>query len=71
MSLEFISNEHMLFPTPFWQIQVKGVDNEAIKEDSKYYGKDKRSDKGNIRYEGKRTSNKDSKAQQSFCRLSY
>ena len=32
MSLEFISNEHMLFPTPFWQIQIKGVDNEALKE---------------------------------------
>ena len=44
-------------------------DNEAIKEDSKYYGKDKRSDKGNIRYEGKRTSNKDSKAQQSFVTI--
>jgi len=44
-------------------------DNEAIKEDSKYHGKDKRSDKGNIRYEGKRTSNKDSKAQQSFVTI--
>jgi DNA modification methylase len=44
-------------------------DNEAIKEDSKYYGKDKRSDKGNIRYEGKRTSDKDSKAQQSFITI--
>ena len=44
-------------------------DNEAIKEDSKYYGKDKRSDKGNIRYEGKRTSDKDSKAQQSFVTI--
>ena len=22
----------MLFPTPFWQIQIKGVDNEALKE---------------------------------------
>ena len=32
MSLEFISNEHMLFPTPLWQIQIKGVDNDAIKE---------------------------------------
>ena len=30
--LEFISNEHMLFPTPLWQIQIKGVDNDAIKE---------------------------------------
>ena len=44
-------------------------DNEAIKEDSKYHGKDKRSDKGNIRYEGKRTSNKDTKAQQSFVTI--
>ena len=32
MSLEFISNEHMLFPTPLWQVQIKGVDNEALKE---------------------------------------
>ena len=30
--LEFISNEHNLFPTPLWQVQIKGVDNEAIKE---------------------------------------
>ena len=30
--LEFISNEHNLFPTPLWQIQIKGVDNDAIKE---------------------------------------
>jgi uncharacterized protein (TIGR02466 family) len=30
--LEFVSNEHMLFPTPLWQIQIKGVDNDAIKE---------------------------------------
>jgi DNA modification methylase len=44
-------------------------DHEAIKEDSKYYGKDKRSDKGNIRYEGKRTNNKDTKAQQSFVTI--
>ena len=44
-------------------------DNEAIKEDSKYHGKDKRSDKGNIRYEGKRTSNKNTKAQQSFVTI--
>jgi site-specific DNA-methyltransferase (adenine-specific) len=44
-------------------------DNEAIKEDSKYHGKDKKSDKGNIRYEGKRTSNKDTKAQQSFVTI--
>ena len=32
MSLEFISNEHMLFPTPLWQVQIKGVDNHAIKK---------------------------------------
>ena len=32
MSLEFISNEHSLFPTPLWQVQIKGVDNEALKE---------------------------------------
>ena len=44
-------------------------DNEAIKEDSVYHGKDKRSDKGNIRYEGKRTNNKDTKAQQSFVTI--
>ena len=32
MSLEFISNEHMLFPTPLWQVQIKGVDNDSIKK---------------------------------------
>jgi len=32
MSLEFVSKEHMLFPTPLWQVEVKEVDNEAIKE---------------------------------------
>jgi uncharacterized protein (TIGR02466 family) len=31
-SLNFISQEHMLFATPFWQTQVKGVDNASIKE---------------------------------------
>ena len=30
--LNFISQEHMLFPTPFWQTQVQGVDNASIKE---------------------------------------
>ena len=30
--LNFISQEHMLFATPFWQTQVKGVDNASIKE---------------------------------------
>jgi len=44
-------------------------DNEAIKEDSKYYGKDSRSDKGNIRYEGKRTEGADNLAQQSFVTI--
>ena len=36
MSLEFISNEHSLFPTPLWQVQIKGVDNEALKEYNDY-----------------------------------
>ena len=31
-SLNFISQEHMLFATPFWQTKVEGVDNESIKE---------------------------------------
>ena len=31
-SLNFISREHMLFATPFWQTKVEGVDNEPIKE---------------------------------------
>jgi len=31
-SLNFISQEHMLFTTPFWQTQVQGVDNDSIKE---------------------------------------
>ena len=31
-SLNFISQEHMLFSTPFWQTQVQGVDNASIKE---------------------------------------
>jgi len=31
-SLNFISQEHMLFATPFWQTQVQGVDNASIKE---------------------------------------
>ena len=30
--LNFISQEHMLFATPFWQTKVEGVDNESIKE---------------------------------------
>lgn len=44
-------------------------DAEAIKEDAKYYGVDKRSDKGNLRYEGKRTENNQSMAQQSFVTI--
>jgi uncharacterized protein (TIGR02466 family) len=31
-SLNFISKEHMLFATPFWQTQVQGIDNEPIKK---------------------------------------
>ena len=31
-SLNFISKEHMLFATPFWQTKVEGVDNEIIKK---------------------------------------
>ena len=30
--LNFISREHMLFTTPFWQTKVEGVDNEPIKK---------------------------------------
>ena len=44
-------------------------DNEAIKEDSIYYGKDKRSDKGNIRYKGKRSEGSDKLAQDSFVTI--
>ena len=31
-SLNFITQEHMMFATPFWQTQVQGVDNVSIKE---------------------------------------
>ena len=31
-NLNFISREHMLFATPFWQTKVEGVDNESIKK---------------------------------------
>jgi len=31
-NLNFITQEHMLFTTPFWQTKVEGVDNESIKE---------------------------------------
>lgn len=45
-------------------------DNDAIKEKSEYYGKDARSDKGNIRYDGKRTeSDNDLSGQQSFVTI--
>ena len=43
-------------------------DNDAIKEPSIWYGKDARSDKGNIRYEGKRTMDTSGKnGQQGFA----
>jgi len=44
-------------------------DYKAIQEPSKFYGIDSRSDKGNIRYEGKRTENNNSLAQQSFVTI--
>ena len=45
-------------------------DAESIKEPSIEYGRDKRSDKGNIRYEGKRTIDKQGKnGQQSFVTI--
>ncbi len=45
-------------------------DSEAIKEPALYYGKDKRSGKGNIRYEGKRTQGDASaNGQQSFVTI--
>jgi len=45
-------------------------DNESIKEPSIYYNKDNRSDKGNIRYEGKRTEGEASaNGQQSFVTI--
>ena len=31
-NLNFVTQEHMLFSTPFWQTQVQGVDNASIKE---------------------------------------
>ena len=31
-NLNFVTQEHMLFSTPFWQTQVQGVDNDSIKE---------------------------------------
>ena len=43
--------------------------HEAIKEPSIYFGKDKRSGKGNIRYDGKRTDENESGAQQSFVTI--
>jgi DNA modification methylase len=45
-------------------------DSEAIKEPSKYFGRDKRSGKGNIRYEGKRAeASHETLAQQSFVTI--
>jgi site-specific DNA-methyltransferase (cytosine-N4-specific) len=44
-------------------------DYKAIQEPSKFYGIDSRSDKGNIRYEEKRTENNNSLAQQSFVTI--
>jgi DNA modification methylase len=45
-------------------------DADAIKEESIHYGSDNRSDKGNIRYEGKRTQNTDgSNGQDSFVTI--
>lgn len=45
-------------------------DNDSIKEPSKYFGNDKRSGKGNIRYEGKRTEgNEKANGQQSFVTI--
>ena len=45
-------------------------DAESIKEPSIEYGRDKRSDKGNIRYEGKRTIDKEGKnGQQGFVTI--
>lgn len=45
-------------------------DNKVIAETSKCWGSDKRSDMGNIRYEGKRTGvHSDDKAQQSFVTI--
>ena len=31
-SLNFITQEHMMFATPLWQTQIKGVDNKPIKD---------------------------------------
>lgn len=44
-------------------------DNEAIKEPSLFYGIDKRSDKGNIRYGGKRDTDNNLNGQQSFVTI--
>lgn len=41
-------------------------DHEAVQEESKWYGQDKRAGQGRIAYEGKRTTGEDNKAQQSF-----
>ena len=44
-------------------------DNEAIKEDSKYYGKDNRSGKGRMEYKGVKFEDKDELIQQSFLTI--
>lgn len=44
-------------------------DAEVVKEDSIHYGTDSRSDKGNIRYEGKRTDNGEGNGQQGFATI--
>ena len=44
-------------------------DNEAIKEDSKYYGKDNRSGKGRMEYKGVKFEDKDELIQQSFVTI--
>jgi DNA modification methylase len=54
----------------FSKSQKYHFDNEAIKEDSQYYGSDARSGMGNIRYEGKRTEGEASaNGQQSFVTI--
>ena len=44
-------------------------DNEAVKEDSKYYGKDNRSGKGRMEYKGVKFEDKDELIQQSFVTI--
>ena len=44
-------------------------DHEAVQEESKWYGQDKRAGQGRIAYDGKRTAGEDNKAQQSFVSI--